>query len=603
MPYSDYRILGQVGQGVSSRVFCAIDRRTKSLVALKELSRQRFATRAFLRELNFLVSLNHPNLVCCHSIEYHPKARYLVTDYCEGGSLRNLLDSDRRLNLAVSLQLTADILRGLEYIHTHQVVHGDIKPENILLNLDAQGWIAKIADFGIAKFQRELKKGMGLGGTGSPAYMAPESFYGKSSHTSDLYAVGVILFELLLGYRPFSGTIKDLTIAHINQAPPIPTKIPFPLRSILSKALEKLPRKRFASATAMLESLHLAMAILAERHGKAEIDYSSINLDNFISSSIECKSLSYRANFWQPIVFPVSSHLKIVDQEPLTRIVTSIATVVDAVYLGSETEIELRHSSRIDRLTLPDSLLQLRSCAAGCFAITHNSALNNYSGYFFPCLLDSPSIFSLRADRWQIATAPRANWLITYHSCLDSPTIAQIWSLPELKLIASRHISCFPTTSAIVDLHHGLTVIPDLAQIDQESQYHRLSFCHRRGKWLAEFSFPLKIESLTTSPNSDYLFAIENRRWGTGLIIQLKPYQMKRVELPFPPDFVRATDRGVILATRQGQFALFDRDGKCMMKETCGNLGQIIAITPWMEDQLLISSTIDDQCYLHTLSF
>lgn len=255
--HSKYRILKLVGQGQFGRVFCAVHRQSGHLVALKELDRQSLPTHKFLRELRFLLSLQHPNIVTCQALDYTETGRYLVMDYCEGGTLRNLMQSEIQLSLVQNLKLIADVLAGLEHAHGRGIVHCDIKPENILLSSDTTGSIARISDFGIARLSQEDCSDA-LGVTGSPAYMAPERFYGKYSPSSDLYAVGVLLFELAVGYRPFSGLPGELMSAHLNQPVKLPKTIPFLLRTTISTALQKLPARRFASAAEMLKSLQLA---------------------------------------------------------------------------------------------------------------------------------------------------------------------------------------------------------------------------------------------------------------------------------------------------------------------------------------------------------
>lgn len=258
--HSKYRILKLVGQGQFGRVFCAIHRQSGHLVALKELERQSFTTHNFLRELRFLLSLHHPNIVTCQALDYTQTGRYLVMDYCEGGTLCNLIESLIQLSLVQSLKIIADVLAGLEHAHGRGIVHCDIKPENILLSSDTTGSIARISDFGIARLSQEVCSD-GLGVTGSPAYMAPERFYGQYSPSSDLYAVGVLLFEMVVGYRPFSGLPGELMSAHLNQPVKLPYTIPLLVRATISTALQKLPARRFASATEMLRSLQLAAEV------------------------------------------------------------------------------------------------------------------------------------------------------------------------------------------------------------------------------------------------------------------------------------------------------------------------------------------------------
>lgn len=255
---SQYQILDLLGQGQFGRVFRAVHIPTGNLVALKELEKQRLSTYKFLRELQFLTRLQHPNIIACQAIEHTEKGRYLVLDYWNSGSLRHLMQSNNSRSIVQNLKIIADILSGLEHAHSYGIVHCDVKPENILLNQNETGWIACLTDFGIARLSQEDYTEINLG---SPAYMAPEQFYSQFSPASDLYAVGVVLYEMLLGSRPFSGAPGELMSAHLTQPVKIPNTIPFLLRSILSTALQKLPARRFSSATEMLKSIQLALLI------------------------------------------------------------------------------------------------------------------------------------------------------------------------------------------------------------------------------------------------------------------------------------------------------------------------------------------------------
>ena len=313
---SKYHSLELVGRGQFGTVFAAFNRQTGNLVALKQLDQHQLSTSKFLRELNFLVTLDHPNIVACQAIEHYQNHRYLVMDYCEGGTLRNLIDDSRKLSYVQSLQLVIDILSGLKYAHSKGIIHRDIKPENILLHLGDRGWMARISDFGIAKLHQEVDKNEDLGQTGSPAYMAPEQFYGHYSYSCDLYGVGIILFELIVGKRPFSGMPKDLAIAHLNQPPVIPETVPFILRSILAKSLQKLPSRRFTDAEQMLKSVKLAKEILTATH-----------------PDIVLLSTPQDATFPQ---------LSILSKEPLSEPVTHLAVASQQVYLVRENRVDAR---------------------------------------------------------------------------------------------------------------------------------------------------------------------------------------------------------------------------------------------------------------------
>lgn len=247
---ANYRPLGLVGQGQFGQVYCAIHRKTGQLVALKNINRSRLTTHRFLRELRFLLSLDHPQIANCHALEQSVTSRQLVLDYCEAGTLRSLIEQDVPLTLSEILHLITEVLTALEHAHSQSIVHCDIKPENILLTLTPDSWQAKLSDFGIARLNQELT-GHDKGATGSPAYMAPERFYHQHAATSDLYAVGIVLYELLLGDRPFSGSHNQLMVAHLNQSVDIPNVLPHSLQLLLGKSLQKLMPRRFQCASEM----------------------------------------------------------------------------------------------------------------------------------------------------------------------------------------------------------------------------------------------------------------------------------------------------------------------------------------------------------------
>ncbi|WP_244352751.1 serine/threonine-protein kinase [Thermostichus vulcanus] len=254
--HDTYQLLGVAGQGQYGRVLCARPHQGGELVALKELQTQRFPTHNLLRELRYLLTLNHPNITRCYALEHAREGRYLVLEYCEGGTLRDLINQvEQGLWLPVKqvLGFADQILAGLVHAHQQGVIHCDIKPENILLKPTPQGWQLKLTDFGIARHPEPIAGE--ITATGSPAYMAPERFYGHFSPASDLYAVGIILVELLTGQRPFSGSPSQLMYAHLNQPFVCPSGIPDPLQTLLEVSLRKLPPRRFRTAAEMRSAL------------------------------------------------------------------------------------------------------------------------------------------------------------------------------------------------------------------------------------------------------------------------------------------------------------------------------------------------------------
>ncbi len=257
MPFSDYRMMGLVGQGQFAQVYCAVHKRTGQLVAIKQT---RHAPEQVSQEPFVLNELCHPNTVCCQAIAQTQTGYQFLLDYCEAGTLRSQIDLTLASHgLAPPLwgRIAVDILKGLRYIHSQQVIHGDLKPENILLTYQSPSaenqlsrLTAKIGDFGSARFvamPNQSRKEIG-----SPTYAAPERFCGQSSYASDLYSAGVILYELLLGDRPFSGSPEHLRQAHQTQSVPFPASLSTSIQQFLERSLHKQPNQRFSSADEML---------------------------------------------------------------------------------------------------------------------------------------------------------------------------------------------------------------------------------------------------------------------------------------------------------------------------------------------------------------
>ena len=361
---SKYRLLGLVGQGQFGRVYCASHRRTGHLFALKELDRQRFPTHQFLRELRFLLSLHHPNIVTCHALEHTQTTRYLVLDYCEGGTLRSLMEEVKLAPLHC-LQLVSDILSGLTHAHDLGIIHCDIKPENILLNLRSHGWTARISDFGIARLNQEAR--FRTGNTGSPAYMAPERFYGQYSYASDLYSVGVLLYELLVGHRPFSGLPTELMSAHLNEPVKIPAQLAAPLRDLLLRSLQKLPARRFRSTTEMLEAVQ---AVTEEFRSPANLSDPILLRPKTSLTLTPCPSLQ-----------PETLSAKIRQLGVVRSAHTASGEPVDRVYrvydraIGCQIHSSLSASSpsAFRPSSCPPQVQQLMVSAQGCFATTRRS--------------------------------------------------------------------------------------------------------------------------------------------------------------------------------------------------------------------------------------
>jgi serine/threonine-protein kinase len=569
--------LGLIGQGQYGKVYCATHRKSGRLVALKLLDQQRFPTHQFLRELRFLLSLRHPNIVACNSIEHVARGRCLVMDYCEGGTLRHLLESGARPSIRQSCQLVSQILAGLAHAQSQTIIHCDIKPENILLTLKPQGWVAHISDFGIARVSQDLR--IGTGTTGSPAYMAPERFYGQYNFTADLYAVGIILFELLVGKRPFSGPPMDLMTAHLNQLPTIPSNLPTPLQPILRKALEKLPARRFQLATEMSEALDQAMADLQTKSVQLH-QRLFLHLPDFVQ---------FKAAWQEHLTAPITqlawtqadSPLRQPSSPNLERLYYSsydfvqCATYEQGLLHGKQTGPKIRQTFEqgICRLiTTPDK---------DCFVVTPQEIyqwfwqLNQVeTGDDSPLLANPTQCLRTFVDPVQVAISPDGQWFAAASHPLGTAQV-QIFVGRWRSLQGTRGSSRDSSRDSSYGSKPILCRSPSLSQLFILDRCHGLALCHepdhscfelfnRRGQGLGVLPLDLNLEYCVLGNFPYQLIGLEVGAKDCLLVINLKPFQIKRLAVPIAPVLCQALDWGYVVADAQAQLVLLDQDGEIL---------------------------------------
>lgn len=578
---SKYRLLGLVGQGQFGRVFCAIHRQTGRLVALKNLERQRFSTHKFLRELRFLLSLQHPNIVTCQALEHTSTGRYLVMDYCEGGTLRQLMTEENWLSLPQSIAVIAHILAGLEHAHSREIVHCDIKPENILLNVHPEGWTARISDFGIARLRQELADPE-LGNTGSPAYMAPERFYGQYSVTSDLYSVGILLFELIAGYRPFSGTPSELMSAHLNRPVKIPDSIPSVWHSIIYKALQKLSARRFRSASDMLVALKTAAAA-AGIHWQGDRPSLTVPLLQSTATYPICEFVAqYQESLHQPITTLMTrSHFA--ESSPLSpNRVELFAAHMQQVGYQSWSSLEsasLVPEQNTRLLTsLPSDIRALLPYPQGCLVVTRQAIYripNAVIGNDAQLLVSPQGVVS--SEQGLTATLEaRGQWLawlsqsekaeecslsfralgsgLSYKLAemvrIPTPPSA---TLPQIFALDSRHLAV-----VIECPSHSATFSDKVGQTSSSGTL--IKIVTRRGTRLGSLLVPLRLMQICLALTPYRLLAVDQDDPQSLVIIDLKPYRLLRIGLPLKPTLLTATPWGYLLAEASGQIMLLDQD-------------------------------------------
>ena len=253
---------GELGRGSMGVVFRAVDRRLDRTVAIKflaaELTQDTKACRRFEREARLAASLEHPNLATVHEVgETSQGYRYLVSSFYRGGSLKERLAEGPLPNYE-AVRLVRQLVSGLGAAHRREIIHRDIKPANLLL--DAHGTL-KISDFGIAKLVGATDLTSTGATLGTPAYKSPEQAAGRAvDHRTDLWAAGVVLYELLTGKRPFQGDGEHAVVHSILSKDPELPAIPSALRRFMEKALSKDPEKRYQSADEMIAGLDAAVA-------------------------------------------------------------------------------------------------------------------------------------------------------------------------------------------------------------------------------------------------------------------------------------------------------------------------------------------------------
>ena len=249
-----YTLIRFLGRGGFGEVWLAEKQHTSppERVAIKLPHGDQLDLQAVKDEIfNWILSGKHKNILPIIECESFGNQIAIVSEYAAGGSLKDLLEREGRLPAAEAARMTAGILEGLAHLHQRKIIHRDLKPENILL----QEGIPRLADFGISRMATGSHSSTGIVGTQS--YMAPESFDGKRTPQTDIWAVGVILYLLLSGRLPFpQQDITQLLGAIVMQAPPpLPDGIPAALASAAQRALAKDPAERFGSAAEMLAAL------------------------------------------------------------------------------------------------------------------------------------------------------------------------------------------------------------------------------------------------------------------------------------------------------------------------------------------------------------
>ena len=267
-----YLIQSELGRGAMGVVYKATDSVLERTVAVKTVNMalerdgaERYEAR-FYQEARAAGGLNHPNIVTVYDVGKAGDVAYMAMEFIEGQELRTLLGEGKPLPVQQAVSIAAQVAEGLGYAHQHGVVHRDIKPANIMVTPASP---VKITDFGIARMRASgdlTQTGMMLG---SPKYMSPEQVIGKrADHRSDIFSLGVILYEMLAGSTPFNGdNVTALMYQIVNFAPPAPSavnaSVPELLDYIVAKMLAKALEDRYQSAEDVARDLRECERVLA----------------------------------------------------------------------------------------------------------------------------------------------------------------------------------------------------------------------------------------------------------------------------------------------------------------------------------------------------
>ena len=296
-----YQIIKKIGDGGMAFVYQAKDKLLNRIVAVKVLRPEFVDDKDFLakfkREAEAVANITHPNIVNVYDVGQEGKVHYIVMEYVDGQNLKEIIKNEGVLDEYTALDITKQIAQALSAAHKKGVIHRDIKPHNILIsNEDRQ---VKVADFGIAKAVSNSTI-TNIGSIiGSVHYFSPEQAKGQPvANNADLYSLGIVLYEMLIGRVPFRGDSPiSIALQHINEEIEFTqeekTKIPHSIRTLISKMTEKYPEDRYQSAEEVIEDIDYI---------EKNIDLDFIKeYDNYVTQKIDqdkllAKSKRYNTN-------------------------------------------------------------------------------------------------------------------------------------------------------------------------------------------------------------------------------------------------------------------------------------------------------------------
>jgi len=281
-----YQILANLGSGGFGTVFLAKDLWIDKKVAIKVPHRQSGDFDDQLQEPRLLAALDHPNIVGILTAERVDGVFFIVMDYIKGESLESVLDREKSLDLPRALNYAVQVLKGVEHAHEAQILHRDLRPANVLVS---ESGLVKVADFGTSRF---LEKSHATTVIGSPPYMAPEQFQGRAVLASDIYSVGVMMYQMLTGSLPYFSPNPAQIERMVAQGRCTPPKarnshVPREISDIVMKALAPELPERYQHASELLDDLATA----------ADIDHNATELED-IRKRLKAREVPKKGFCW-----------------------------------------------------------------------------------------------------------------------------------------------------------------------------------------------------------------------------------------------------------------------------------------------------------------
>ena len=284
----NYRLLRVIGKGSFAEVYLAehLHLGTQAAIKVLQANLTEEGSEQLRSEARTMARLIHPHIVRVLDFEIEGGIPFLVMEYAPNGTLRELHPRGTTVPVDTVVSYVRQLAEALSFIHSHKLIHRDVKPENMLLGSRNE---VLLAEFGIAIISQSSRSQQTQEAAGSVTYMAPEQLKGKPRSASDQYALGVVAYEWLCGDPPFSGSVQQIAMQHLSAAPPpLPTRVPAispSIEEIVLKALAKEPELRFphvqAFALALEEAFHATLPgrtlSASAQAGAGELKISSLH--------------------------------------------------------------------------------------------------------------------------------------------------------------------------------------------------------------------------------------------------------------------------------------------------------------------------------------